>query len=94
MEGGLSKKGNGTNRTGRSTILKLVWGRNMLYCPRFGDLQPYETWKFRICSESISGVFLDLFRILLRKSLTVLGAAPICHAPALNPTPRPRGPES
>ena len=50
-----------------STILKLIWGGNLLYFPGFRDLQPYETWKFRICSESVSGVFPDLFRISLQK---------------------------
>ena len=74
--GGPSKKRNGTNRTGGSTILKQIWGGNLLYFPGFGDLQPYETRKFRICSESVSGVFADSFRILLRKCLTVLGAPP------------------
>ena len=68
------KKGNSTNRTGGSTILKLIRGGNLLYFRGFGDLQPYETWKFRICSESVSGVFPDLFRISLWKCLTVLGA--------------------
>ena len=48
---------NGTNHTGGSTILKLLWGGNLLYFHGFGDLQPYETWKFRICSESVHGVF-------------------------------------
>ena len=76
MKGGPSKKGKGTNRTGGSAILKLIWGGNVLYFPGFRDLQPYETWKFRICSESVSGVFPDLFRISLRKCLTVLGAPP------------------
>ena len=74
--GGPSKKGNGTNRTGGSAILKFIWGGNLLCFPGFGDLQPYETWKFRICSESVSGVFPDLFRISLRNCLTVLGAPP------------------
>ena len=77
MEGGRSKKGNGTNRTGGSTILRLIWGETLLYFPGFGDLRPYETCKFRIFSESVSGVFPDLFRISLRKCLTVLGAPPI-----------------
>ena len=54
--GGPSKKGNGTNRTGGSTILKRIWGGNLLYFPGFGDHQQYETWKFRLCSdESVSG---------------------------------------
>ena len=57
---------------GGYTILKLIWGGNLLYFPGFGDLQPYETWKFRICSESVSGAFPDP----LRKCLTVLGAPP------------------
>ena len=74
--GGPSEKGKGTNRTGGSVILKLIWGGNLLYFPGFGDLQPYETWKFRICSESVSGVFPDLFRISHQKCLTVLGAPP------------------
>ena len=74
--GGPSKKGKGTNRTGGSTILKLIWGGDLLYFPEFGDLQPYETWKFRIYSETISRAFPDLFRISLRKCLTVLGAPP------------------
>ena len=34
----------------------------MHYFQEFGDLQPYETWKFRICSENVSGVFPELFR--------------------------------
>ena len=42
--GGPSKIGNGTNRTGGSTILKLIWEGNLLYFPGFGDPQPYETW--------------------------------------------------
>ena len=54
----------------------VIWGGNLLYFPAFGDLQPYETWKFRICSESVSRVFPDFFRISLRKCLTVLGAPP------------------
>ena len=66
-EGGPSKKGKGTNRTGGSTILKLIRGGSLLYFSGFRRLQPYETWKFRICSESVSGVFPDLFRISLRK---------------------------
>ena len=74
--GAPSKIGDGTNRTGGSTILKLIWGGNLLHVPGFGDPQPYETWKFRICSESVSGVFPDLFRILFQKCLTVLGAPP------------------
>ena len=37
-----SKKGNGTNRTGGSTILKLVWGGSMLHFLGCVDLQPYE----------------------------------------------------
>ena len=49
---------------GGSTILKLIWGGKLLCVQGFGD---YETWKFRICSESVSGVFPDLFRILLWK---------------------------
>ena len=61
MEEALPKKENGTNRTGGSTILKLIWGGNLLYFPGFEDPQPYETWKFRICSSS--GVFTDLFPI-------------------------------
>ena len=78
--GGPSQKGKGTNRTGGSTILKLIWEGIYLYFPGFGDLQPYETWKFRICCESVSRVFSDLFRISLRKCLTVLGAPPnICR---------------
>ena len=50
----------------------------MLDFPGIGDLQPYETWKFRTSPESVFGVFPDLFRILLRKCLTVLGAPPNC----------------
>ena len=74
---GLHGTGNGTNATGGSTILKLIWGGNLRYLPGFRDLQPYETWKFRICSESVSGVFFfDFFQISLRKCLTVLGAPP------------------
>ena len=41
-----------------------------------GNLQPCETWKVRICFESVSGVFPDSFPILLRKCLTVVGAPP------------------
>ena len=38
-----------------------------------GDLQQYETWKLRICSEIVfPGCFRILLRILLRKCLTVL----------------------
>ena len=36
--GGPSKKGNGTNRTGGSTILKLIWGGKLLYFPGCWDL--------------------------------------------------------
>ena len=61
------KKRDGTNRTGGSTILKLLWALNALYFLEFGNLQPYETWEFRICSESAFGVFPDLIRIWFRK---------------------------
>ena len=70
MRGGPSKEGKGTNRTGGSTILKLIWGGNLLYFAGFRNLQPYETWKFRICSESVTRVSPDLFRISIRKCLT------------------------
>ena len=43
---------------------------NMLYFPWFGELQPCETWKFRICSESVSRVLPDLVRISLWTCLT------------------------
>ena len=76
MEGALPKKRKLYQPYWGSTILKLIWGRNLLYFPGFEDLQPYETCKFRICSESVSGVFPDLFRISLWKCLTVLGAPP------------------
>ena len=82
-EGCPSKKGKGTNRTGGSTILKLIWGANLLYFPGFGDLQPYETWKFRVCSESVSRVFPDLFRISLQECLT-------CDPEVALQTPKPR----
>ena len=59
--------GRGDCNTGGSTIPKLIWGANLLYFPGLGDLQPYETWKFRICSESVSTVFPDLLRIWVRK---------------------------
>ena len=36
--------------------MKLIWRGKMLDFPGFGDLQPYETWKFRICSEHFRGV--------------------------------------
>ena len=36
MEGALQKKGNRTNRTGSSTILKLIWGGNLLDFPGLG----------------------------------------------------------
>ena len=75
MEGGPSKRKQYQPYEG-STMLRLVWGGSLLYFPGFGNLQPYEASKFRICSESVSGVFPDLFRILLRKCLTVLGATP------------------
>ena len=63
-----SVAGRGDCNTGGSTIPKLIWGANLLYFPGLGDLQPYETWKFRICSESVSRVFPDLLRIWVRKS--------------------------
>ena len=152
MEGGPSKKWNGTNRTGNSAILKLFWGanmlgwrvcrtnfarkiffvlrnfsrkilrsfprnvwafilwvrknpakyppnfppknqkkitdellqerreKNMLYFPAFGDLQLYETWKFRIRSETVSGVFPDLFPWPSRSSRKVLLENYLCWA--------------
>ena len=70
--GGPSKKRKGTNRTGGSTILKLIWGGNLPYFPGLRDLQPYETWKFQICSR----VFPESFRMLLWEYLTVLRAPP------------------
>ena len=77
IEGALPKKERVPTVLGYgSTILKLVWGGNLLYFPGFWDLQPYETCKVRICSESVSRVFPDLFRISLRKCLIVLGAPP------------------
>ena len=55
-----SRKGNGTtNCTGGNAILKLLWGRNMLYLQEFGDLRPYETCKMnaefalRVLSEHV-----------------------------------------
>ena len=60
--------GNGANRTGGSAILKFIWGGILLYFPGFGDLQPYETWKFRICSESVSGVFPDFAPEMLNRT--------------------------
>ena len=49
--------------------------------PRLGDLQPYETWKLRICSESVFRLCLTsgLLRVLsatfiLSKNSRVLGA--------------------
>ena len=54
MEGAPPKKGNGINCTGASTILKPL-----------GGLQPYETWTFRICSESVFGAFPEFIQILL-----------------------------
>ena len=64
--GPLQKKANGTNRTGGSIILKWIWGGNLLYFPGFGDLQPYEKWKFRICSESVSGFVPDFTPEMLK----------------------------
>ena len=52
------------------TILKVVWGQNVLYCPGFGDLQLYET-----CFRGVSGFLPDSIR-LTRKCLTVLRAPP------------------
>ena len=43
-EGANPRKENRTNCTGCGTILKLLWGRNMLYFPGFGDLQPCDTY--------------------------------------------------
>ena len=77
MRGALPKKERVPTVLGGSTILKLIWGGNLLYFQGFGDLQQYETWNFRICSESVPMVFPDLFRISLRNCLTVLGAPPI-----------------
>ena len=63
--------------------------------PKFihGDfLLTGETKKFRICSESVSRVFPDLFRMSLRKCLTILGAPPStgCHAGTMLQTGRER----
>ena len=51
MEGALPNKETVPTVLGGSAILKLIWEGNLLYFPGFGDLQPYETWKFRICSD-------------------------------------------
>ena len=40
----------------------------MLDFPGFGDLQPYETWKFRICTESVSRVFPDFAPEMLNRT--------------------------
>ena len=47
MEGALQRRKRYQPYWG-STILKRLWGRNVLCFPEFGDLQPYETCKFRI----------------------------------------------
>ena len=76
-QGAPPKKGNGTTCNGGCTILKVWGGRNLLDFPGLGDLQPYETWKFRICSESVFWLFPDVFWVLLLKFLAVPGAPPI-----------------
>ena len=63
MEGGPSKKGNGTNRTGGGAILKLIWGGNLLYFQGFGDLQPYEFTTKPGNSEFALTAFPGCFRI-------------------------------
>ena len=55
-QGALPKREAVPTVLGGSTILKRIWGGNLLYFAQFGDLQPYEPWNFRICSESVSGV--------------------------------------
>ena len=69
----LDRGGNATLRgapstvTGGSTILKLIWGGNCFF-PGFGDLEPYESWKFRIRSQSVSRVFPDLTPEMLHRT--------------------------
>ena len=61
MDGPLQKRKR-RNGTEGSTILKRLWGRNMLSFPGFGDLQWHEAWH-KICSDSVFRVFPDLLWI-------------------------------
>ena len=72
MNGGPSKKGKGTNRTGGSRILKLIWGGNLLYFPGFGISNRMKPGN----SEFALRAFPGRFRISLRNCLTVLWAPP------------------
>ena len=56
--GGRSKKGNGTNRTAGSKVLKLFWGGNMLHFPGHGNLNGTKPGNSSFALRAFPGVFL------------------------------------
>ena len=60
VEGALQKK-NGTSRTGGSTILKLVWGRNVLYFQGLGISNRTKPGNSEFALGAFSGCFRSTY---------------------------------